>query len=189
MIYEALSCLTEDMNEYFRNKLKINEDKVVLSGIVSQDGSIAIQGENKIVVTLINIERETAYQVGQRSLSGLVANSAPSLNLNMHVLFTSYFSSNNYPEALRFLSFTIGYFQHKSVISTSNTPALDSRIDKLTFEIIDLDPDKLSNIWATLGAKYMPSILYKVRMLNIDESVVREYRPAISALTNTSKTV
>ena len=57
MIYEALSCLTDEINEYFRNKLRINEDKAVLSGIVNQDGTIAIQGENKIVITLVNIEK------------------------------------------------------------------------------------------------------------------------------------
>lgn len=191
MIYEALSCLTDDMNEYFRNKLKINEDKVVLSGLVSQDGSSAIQGENKIVVTLINIERETAHQVIGKTLASSTGNSSPSLFINMYVLFSSYFSSNNYPEALRFLSFTIGYFQHKSVFTISNTPGLDPQIDKLTFEITDLNPDKMSNIWATLGAKYMPSVLYKVRMLNVNESIVREYRPVISSIKNdnTPKTI
>ncbi len=184
MIYEALSCLTEDMNEYFRNKLKINEDKVVLSGLVNQDGTIAIQGENKIIATLVNIERETAQKVNEKSLSNSLGNMAPPLYLNVYVLFSAYFSSGNYPEALRFLSFTIGFFQHKNVFTKSNTPGLDLKIDKLTFEITDLNPDKLSNIWTTLGAKYMPSVLYKMRMLNIDESIVREYRPTVSSMQN-----
>lgn len=184
MIYEALSCLTEEMNEYFRNKLKINEEKVVLSGLVNQDGSIGVQGENKIVVTLVNIEKETTQTANGKSFAASLGNMAPPLQLNIYVLFSAYFSSGNYPEALRFLSFTIAYFQYKSVFNHSNTPGLDPKIEKLIFEIIDVNPDMLSNIWSALGAKYMPSVLYKMRMLNIDESVIREYRPIISKMKN-----
>jgi hypothetical protein len=184
MIYEALSCLTEEMNEYFRNKLHINEEKVILSGLVNQDGSVAIQGENKVIATLVNIERETALQGNTKNLSASVGNMAPPLHLNIYVLFSAYFSSENYPEALRFLSFVIAYFQHKSVFNRSNTPRLDPKIEKLMFELTDVNPDTQSNIWSTLGAKYMPSVLYKMRMLSIDESAVREYRPVISKMEN-----
>jgi len=184
MIYESLYCLTEEMNEYFRNKLKLNEDKVVLSGLVNQDGSIAIQGENKVIVTLVNIEKEITQKVNGKSFSSSMNNQSPPVQLNVFVLFSAYFSSGNYPEALRFLSFIIAYFQGKSVFTQSNTGGLDPKIEKLTFEIVDLNPDALSNMWSTLGSKYMPSVLYKMRMLSIDESVVREYRPAISKMTN-----
>jgi hypothetical protein len=57
MIQEALSCLTDEMNQYFRRQLKINEDKAVLSGIVGADGAVAVREENKIIITLLNIEK------------------------------------------------------------------------------------------------------------------------------------
>jgi len=180
MIYEALSCLTDEINEYFRIKLKINEEKIVLSSLVNQDGTIAIQGENKIVVTLVNIEKETATSTPQKGI--LPFTSAPPLNLNAYVLFSCYFSGNNYPEALRFLSFIIGYFQQKNVFTHSNTPLLSPKIDKLIFEMTDVNPDTLSNMWSTLGAKYMPSVLYKMRTLCFDDSIIREFRPAISKI-------
>jgi hypothetical protein len=188
MIYEALSCLTDEIDEYFRSRLKINEEKIVLSGLVNQDGTIAIQGENKIVVTLVNIEKETSKSISQKNL-GSFSSSSPSLHINAYVLFSAYFSGNNYPEALRFLSFIIAYFQNKSVFNKSNTPALDSRIEKLIFDIEDLNPDTLSNMWSTLGAKYMPSVLYKMRMLTFDESVIREFRPAISKVADDHKLI
>jgi len=187
MIYESLSCLTEEMNEYFKNKLKISEEKVVLSGLVNQDGSIAIQGENKVIVTLVNIEKETAQTGVGKSLSSSSGNMSPVLKLNLYVMFSAYFSGENYHEALRFLSFVIAYFQHKNVFNHSNTPSLDSKIEKLTFEINDVNPDMLSNFWSTLGAKYMPSVIYKMRMLSIDESIIREYRPVISKMNNDNK--
>ena len=182
MIYEALSCLTEEMNEFFRNKLRVNEEKVVLSGLVNQDGSIAIQGENKIIVTLVNIEKETARKGQMKNVPSIHGTRADAIQLNLYVLFSAYFSSGNYPEALRFLSFIIAYFQQKNVFDRSNTPGLDTNIERLSFEIVDVNPDTLSNMWSTLGAKYMPSILYKVRMVNIDGSIVNEYRPVISGM-------
>ncbi|MBS1635991.1 MAG: DUF4255 domain-containing protein [Bacteroidetes bacterium] len=180
MIYESLSCVTDEINEYFRGKLKIYEQKIVLSGLVNQDGTIAIQGENKIVVTLVNLEKETAKNLSQKGAMTMI-NSTPVLNINLYVLFSAYFTNSNYAEALRFLSFIIGYFQVKNVFNRANTPTLDDRIDKLTFEIVDMSTDAVSNMWSSLGAKYMPSVLYKVRMLTFDEAVVREFRPLITS--------
>ncbi len=46
--------------------------------------------------------------------------------------------------------------------------------------------ERLNNVWATLGAKYMPSVIYKMRMLTFDDGVIREYRPGV---TNPSATI
>lgn len=182
MIYEALSCLTDEINEYFRNKLRISEDKVVLSGIINQDGTVAIQGENKIVITLVNIEKESTGG----ATGSTFANKPTALNINLYVLFSAYFGSNNYPEALRFLSFIIAYFQGKNVFTPANTPRLDKGIDKLVFEIATITPEQLNNVWGSLGAKYMPSVIYKMRMLTFDESIIKEYRPVISGVDSDS---
>jgi hypothetical protein len=181
MIYEALNCLVDEMNEHFRSRLKLNEQKVILSSLISQDGTVAIQGENKIVVTLVNIEKESAMSISQKGAMSF-SNSAQSVNINLYVLFSTYFSQGNYAESLRFLSFVIGYFVNKPVFNHSNTPALDNKIDKLTFEIVDMNPDTVSNLWSSLGAKYMPSVVYKVRMITFDETFAREFRPSISGI-------
>ena len=185
MIYEALSCLAEEINQYFRIRLKVSEDKVVLSAIVNQDGTIAIQGENKILVTLVNIEKES---IGKSNSgipgSSMLINRSSALTINLYVLFSAYFSNGNYPEALRFISFIIAYFQQNSVFTRLNTPRLDVDIEKLVFEMASISPEQLNNIWGSLGAKYMPSVVYKVRMLTFDNNIVREYRPLITGVEN-----
>jgi hypothetical protein len=187
MIYESLSCLTDEINEYFRNKLKTAEDVAVLSGIINQDGTVAIQGENKIVITLVNIEKEiTGKSNTGRITGGSFANQSSSLNINLYILFSSYFKTGNYTEALRFLSFVIAYFQYKNVFTQANTPKLDSGIDKLIFEMATISPEQLNNVWASLGAKYMPSVIYKMRMLTFDESIIKEFRPAVSGVNGNS---
>ena len=186
MIYESLSCLAEEMNIFFRSKLKITEDKVIVSAIVSQDGSVAIQGENKVVISLVNMMKDTTVK-REVSAGASVTGSGPRpICLQLSVLISCYFTANNYAESLRFLSFVISFLQTKNVFDHSNTPQLDDAIDKLVFEMESYEPDRLNNIWAILGAKYMPSVLYRTRMVVLDASVVREYRPAVTGISSSA---
>jgi hypothetical protein len=178
MIQEALSCLVDEINGYCKSRLKINEDKVILSGIMNPDGTSAIRGENKVLVTLVNIEKDTVSQMG------VTQHTSSPLNINLYILFSASFAAANYPEALRFLTFIMGYLQQKNVFNRTNTPQLDEGIEKLVFEMENLPLEKMNNVWSTLGAKYIPSVMYKVRMLTIDGSIVREFRPAISGIQN-----
>jgi hypothetical protein len=188
MIYEALTCLTEELNDFFKLKLSIAEEKVILSGLVNADGTVAIPGENKIVITLVNLEKETLQKLPSKALStNSFGNQNAPLQINIYVLFSAYFSSNNYGESLRFISFIMAYFQGKNVFTKSDTPNMDPKMEKLSIEIVDVSMDGLSNLWSLLGAKYMPSVLYKIRMLHFDESVVTEFRPGVSKIDNQSK--
>jgi len=113
MIYEVLQTLTDNLNVYFRTKLKIQEDKAELSAIVNQDGSIALQSENKVLVTLLNIEKEPY------SASGQVIG-RQKLTLNIFVIFSCYFSNSNYSEAIRFLDLIITYFEENYTLEAQN---------------------------------------------------------------------
>ena len=139
------------------------------------------------MITLVNIEKEITGKSNTGSISGgAMANRSQTMNINLYVLFSAYFNSNNYPEALRFLSFIIAYFQYKNVFTPANTPRLDSGIDKLVFEIASITPEQLNNIWGSIGAKYMPSVIYKMRMLTFDESIIKEFKPVVSGINSDS---
>ena len=43
-------------------------------------------------------------------------------------------------------------------------------IEKLIVEMISLTFEQQNHMWGTLGAKYLPSVLYKVRMLVVQRS-------------------
>jgi hypothetical protein len=187
MIYEALACLSEELNDFFKLKLNITEEKVVLSGLMNPDGSVAILGENKIVITLVNLEKETLQKLPSKAITNSFGSQNAPLQINIYVLFSAHFSSTNYGESLRFISFIMAYFQEKNVFTKSNTPNMDPKLEKLSIEIVDMSMDALSNLWSLLGAKYMPSVLYKIRMLHFDESAVREFRPGVSKVDNQNK--
>ncbi len=171
MIYEVLQTLTDNLNVYFRTKLKIQEDKAELSAIINQDGTIALQSENKVLVTLFNIERESFSaspgNVGRQKLS-----------LNIFVIFSCHFSNSNYSEAIRFLDLIITYFEENYTLEVQN---IYDGNNKIKIEIETFNLEKVQNIWSTIGAKYLPSVIYKLRMIVVDSNNVSSFTPAVQS--------
>lgn len=183
MIDAAISHIAKELNQCLKEKIpERNEDVVVISNILEQDGTVASHVNNKIVVSLVNIEKDT---VPFRQLRA--ANSAPDRSvvtpppvfLNIYLMFAGYFSGGNYQEGLKCISNTVGFFQGRPVFDHQNSPDLDGRIDKLVLEIENLTIRDLSSLWGVLSGRYLPSILYKVRMVSIDSGAVRKQTPAL----------
>ena len=161
----------------------INEDVVVVSNILEQDGTVATHVNNKIVVSLVNIEKDTVpYR--QPNLASVGATRSvvtnPPTYFNLYLMFASYFSGNNYQEGLKFISNTISYFQGQAVFDQQNSPGLDRNIDKLILDVENLNMTDLSNLWGVLSGKYLPSVLYKVRMVIYDSNAVKKQTPSLS---------
>lgn len=169
MIHSAVSHITSQLNQFLKRSFDLNEDVVVMSNILEQDGSLAPNVSNKLVVFLVNVEKETASS-RPASFGGFdrSASSYPPVFLNLYVMVAANFSCSNYAEALKFLSNTISFFQRQPVFDHQITPELDRRITKLVLDIENLNFQDLSSLWGTLSGKYQPSILYKVRMVSFD---------------------
>jgi len=176
MIDGAINHIASNINQHLMRLFDSPEDVVVVSNILEQDGTVATHVNNKIVVSLVNIEKDNV-PLGQQSISASPAQRAtvtnPPIHLNLYLMFASYFSGNNYQEGLKFLSSTISYFQGQSVFDRHNSPGMDRNIDKLVLDIHNLTMDDLSNLWGILSGKYLPSVLYKVRMVTYDANAVR----------------
>ena len=169
MIYEVLQTLTDNLNIYFRTKLKIQEDKAELSAIINQDGSFASLSENKVLVTLLNIEKEPF------SASSQIAG-RQKLSLNLLVIFSCHFSNSNYSEGIRFLDLIITYFEENYTLEAQN---IYDGNNKIKIEIETSNIDNVHNIWATIGAKYLPSVVYKLRMIVVDSNNISAFTPAV----------
>ena len=64
---------------------------------------------------------------------------------------------------------------------------MQSPLEKLTMEIFNLPINELSHIWSGIGAKYVPSIIYKIRMLTIQEEIIKKEVPSVTGLSGNSK--
>ena len=81
-------------------------------------------------------------------------------------------SSDDYVEGLKQLSHIISFFQAKNVFTQDNSPALakyDPDIQKLVVELYSYSFEQLYNFWSVVGTKYLPSVLYKVRVISFQE--------------------
>jgi len=182
MIDSAISHIASQLNQYLRRSFDLAEDVVVISNILEQDGSLASHIDNKLVVFLVNIEKDT---VAHRQPNGNMVGgdrsviSYPPIYLNLYLMFAGNFSGNNYLESLKFVSNTISFFQRRPVFDHQNTPDLDGRIDKLVMDIENIKITDLNNLWSVLSGRYLPSILYKVRMVTFDSGDVITQVPTL----------
>lgn len=185
MISAALSHLANQLNQQFRINFQLAEDVAVVSNLVELDGSVTPNANNKLVITLVNIEKDTVpYRPGSagRSLDDrLLQHSAP-LFLNLYVMVSANFGAGNYAEALKYISQAVTFFQLKPVLDQRNSPGLDRRIERLVLDIENLPIPDLNNLWSLLGGRYLPSMFYKVRMITVDAGAVSGQLPFIRDL-------
>jgi hypothetical protein len=173
MINESLEFISVELNNYFKSTFQVTEDKAIVSNMINPDGSVPIHINDKLVICLVNIEQETSIaNLGFTHNTGqdFQVRNQP-LNINLYVLFAANF--NNYSESLKFISSTISFFQGTYVFLRKNYPNMGENTDKLVFELLKTDYQSTNYLWNSLGAKYVPSMIYKVRMLTIEENIVR----------------
>jgi hypothetical protein len=201
MIYTSLSLLNGLLNSFILQKDPLNllgavPRPVILTNIVDQENKLLKTGGDYIFMSLVNIEEET---VGKSQLPYFktaddkinVVN--PDIKLNLYIQFAAFSDDTQsnppgYERSLKLLDQVVFFFQNKNVFNASQYSVLfDNNIEKLIVEPISLTFEQLNHLWATLGAKYLPSIIYKCRMLTFREAVVSHEKPLIKELITEEK--
>jgi hypothetical protein len=135
----------------------------VLGGSVSPlfpDGSPPKENDNKIVFTLINIEEEISLQ--QTSLK---VNTTNKIGKNFHTIYILVHSNfEYYAESLELLDFTIDFFIENSIFNAASSPNFPVELERVRLEPINLTIEQICSLWSSIGAKYQPSVLYRVRI-------------------------
>jgi hypothetical protein len=181
MIDKALFFLRQEMNTYL--KLKTGDDnKITLSAIVSQSGT-EVAPHNAAGMMLVNVEEEKAYrQPNPQTVAnnGYYSFQNPELTLNLYMLL--YANHSDHREALVLLSYIVQFFQSKNVFDNQESPQLGEDIEKLVVDLYSLTFEQQNQMWASLGAKYMPSTVYRVRMVIVNEKRPTEVVPGVSGI-------
>jgi len=188
MIDAALSFLSDELNEYL--KIKSNDPettRIILSNVaISTDsGSSVGFPDNHLGMSLINIEEERVFKDQRTSFinaDGLTEHMNPDLKLNLYILISANYqdsvasgSSEDYKEGLKQLSYVISFFQARNVFTKDSNPTLaQSSIGKLIVELYSYNFEQLNNFWSVLGTHYMPSVLYKVRVVIFQEKALQD---------------
>lgn len=197
MIDQALDFLTKEINAYLIQKnepVSGTSPEIVLTNVAAEDGNWAIPPRT-LGLSLINIE-EDRINKDQRSTyrneNGEIEHYNPEIKLNLYILVSANFASGDaggsanttgvYGEGLKQLSYVISFFQGKNVFTTDNSPQLDAGIQKLIVELYSSSFEQQYNFWTVVGAKYLPSVLYRVRMLVYQEKRLLDQQQPITTL-------
>ena len=173
MIGELLTIITREVTTYIDAQVKLPSGKktVVLYKPNSVKGEVDIP-DNTIALSLLNIEQELSIReatIKKEVIDGRVYKQEPAVYINLQVIFISNFQ-NDYVTELNYITKVIEFFQQKSSFTPENTKGLkELNIDELKFKLNTLALDEQHNIWNMLGTTYMPSVVYKISMLTIQE--------------------
>jgi hypothetical protein len=183
MIHEVVPAIVAELNRFLQSKHNLIEDKAMMSHLVNADGSMAVQETDKIIVTVTNIEAErNKSNTGtyKPTKTGGFTKVNPPVEVNVYLLFSAYFTNENYVEGLKFISSVIAFFQSRQgIITPQNTPVLNGVVEKLNAELVSPDFRDLSNVWGGLGAKYLPSVLYRIKTMPIEHHMPKPNIPSI----------
>lgn len=182
MVDRVLDFVASELNAYLRARTGSTSDKVKLSSIVDETGKYAID-EDSIGISIINIEEDRVAKDQLRDYKirdGQHIASQPKLKLNLFVMCAANFKK--YDQALKFLTHILRFFQARTVFAPETYPALGSDIERLVIELQKLDYDQLNQIWAYIGGKQLPSVVYRIGMVSLQDESEISVQPPISAL-------
>lgn len=174
MISKTLSAISSFSSDYLRRMFSLDKDIVCLQPLVNLSQSLP---DNKIHLLLVNIERETSrgIQFNKKTISDShTQKKAPSWTLNLYILFAAVFSEKQYEESLQLLSGLFIFLQSNNIFTIPQTNVT------LNIEPVNLSFNELSNLWSINGSNYFPSVLCKVRLLDIDSDEIKQLQRVIS---------
>ena len=174
MLEKPLKFIESSLNNYLRlrNRGSGNDTYLELTDIVDEQGKFAV-AQGTVGMSLINIEEERVNRAQTRDVTrsenGALGYANPEVRLQLHLLFVANFKDHD--DSIKNISAVISFFQSNNVFTPAKFSELDKNIDKIVFDLASFGFEQLSYIWGVLGTNYRPSVLYKMRLVAIQEGL------------------
>jgi hypothetical protein len=185
MIDQVMQFLAAGINAHLTSYLgRDTEPYTALSALATPEGMPQQGIEQRVILTMVNLERETAGVVAapariRPTTNGLVSG-PPLLQLNIYVLMSAH--HQRYAEALKRLSLAVAFVHAHPAFDPASSPDFPEGVDRLSLELVALDFMALNNLWASTGSKYLPSVVFKVRMSAISPRDVSQRIPRVGGV-------
>jgi hypothetical protein len=176
MIYETLQILKEQLEVYFSDEglgKIITLENISLWESGSEDAS---KVAGKVILTLINLEEETTMKniPNYKVSNGKTEYKNPPIHLNLFLLISS--NCDTYDKSLRSISKVIQFFQGKKTFTSTNTVYNRTNVAfdildyfKFIIELYTPSFEELNYVWGTLGGRQLPSVIYKIQLIQIEQ--------------------
>jgi uncharacterized protein DUF4255 len=178
----ALKFLVKELNTYLLARTGDTFGEVQLGRLVDDGGKWTVK-EDHLAAALINVEEERTFKSQTREVAfvdGRHVVLEPNLKLNLHVMFAAYFQQHDV--ALKYLSLVLTYFQSHPTFPRDSYPGLDPRIERVSADLQSLSFEQLNQVWAFIGGKQLPSLVYRVRMIVLQDGEPADLRPPITTI-------
>jgi hypothetical protein len=131
---------------------------------------------DKVIASVVNIQQEGTvrnlpFRRTANDANGLpqAIERQPEIYLNVYVLFGA--NKNNYSIALQRIAQVISFFQRQYVFTPAEIPVLTTfNLNKLIFDLYSTRFEELNQLWSVMGGKYIPSVIYKMRLAVIQDA-------------------
>ena len=208
MISLASRLLRDELADYLidnqRNGTLTNGD-VILENVANLEGENNNDLIDKVLISLVNIEEESTLKNSNHFLRNGLGNGKyvePPVHVNLYFLFSSTYDVGTvdaYEIALHRISLIIRYFQAKKIFNVDNSPfssiatagpdtiseEIKSQI-QVTMELYTLTFEQINHLWGSLGGKQVPFVMYKARLVSIQDRISHE-APLIEQVINDIK--
>lgn len=177
MIEAALHFLCTELDAYLRRRFDLASEAARLGAIVDDDGRAT--GGCRVVLSVVRIDEEHPRPIhGNRRR--IPSDGRPSTYLSVYILVTAS-GATDYREGLKSIGAAVNFFEAHTGFSHAQWRHLPEGLDGMVIELMGLDFAAMNNLWAYLGARYRPSVLYRLRSVPITApSVVRT--PSIESI-------
>ncbi len=197
MIRTALTFIKNELDAYFVARendpaLYAPGSNVEMQALAAPAGAIDLNDNLHAYMMLVGIEE--GRREGKRPLYIAADNNDfyklnPPVELELSLLFVAHRSS--YPMALRDLTHIVSFFQANPVFDRQRYPAMNATVtdpditpwqlvDRLSFRMMNLGFEQQNNLWAMIGTKYLPNVLYKVNVLTVFDTQPKEKATPVS---------
>lgn len=195
MINLTLDFLCHEINNYLIMKLDLapGSNAILLYNVsqLNNEGGANANGDGNAsaFLTLVNIEEDRISKSNNNFIrrDDKITYQNPAVHLNLFLLFSVQLPS--YTEALKRLSFIIQFFQQQNVFTPLTSPAMPAGVDELILDLHTLSLQDLNNLWGILGSKYLPSAMYKMRMITISENFAQGDAGLVTSINMNNKIV
>jgi hypothetical protein len=176
MIYETLQILKEQLENYFSD---IGLGKIIVLENISlwESGSEdAARLDGKVVMSLLKLEEEATLKNTPhfKIQNDKTEYKNPPVHLNLYLLISA--NCETYDKSLRSISKVIEFFQGKKVFTSANTVYDRTNVSfdvfdsfRFILELYTPSFEELNNVWGTFGGRQLPSVIYKIQLIQIEQ--------------------
>ncbi len=204
MIYQVLRVITHELNQYFIQLENDDGIYAALGNIAAYEQKSEGQGngpadelDNKVVVTLVNLQEEKTLKNRPHTRINSLDRTEyrnPPVPINIYALFTA--TNRNYENALIYLSRVVSFFQGKNLFTNQNTPvpSVTPGIEnmekfRMMMDLYSPSFEEANYLWGTLGGKQYPSVLYRIRKLDVDADLKLSEGGLIESIKTTESSI